>query len=73
MESLFQFEDTTWIYYLKVAFSVLILCKIVSKWQAGPITLHFNPKNKLLSGFVERSRVAELKFTPWLFALYPGA
>lgn len=70
--SLFDFDDT-WSYYIKVLLSVLILCRLVSVWQTGPITMHFNSKNKLLADFAQNVRLREMRFRPWLFALYPAA
>jgi len=66
---LFDFDQNY--FYWKVLFVLVVLIKATSMWQRSPLTLYYNKKNRLMSEFIEKTKVSQLEYRPYWLCVTP--
>lgn len=72
MESIAALFDIDQDYFLlKACLCVVIVCQLIAYMQVETLQIHHSKSNKLMTDFVAKTQVSQMKYRPWLFALNP--
>jgi hypothetical protein len=59
-------------FYSKLFLLFLLICRIVTYFQQGPLTFHYDKKNRLFEEFLAKSAVTKLVYKPYFVAFTPA-
>ena len=70
-EGLIPFErSSNSFFYLKLAITILLVCKSIQVYQTRPMKFYYSQTNKLMKQFMEESKIKGMTFKPHLLLLW---
>lgn len=66
-----QIDTSADYFYWKVVASAILICFLIAKYQARPMKMYYNSKDKLMKEFIEKTNIKNMIFRPFFLCLTP--